>query len=135
MLTSLLAASLAAAPTQSAPVIEAGKANWSAFPALQKAARPHPTGAMVEHVAHILEEKSCALSGQTHRRFDIDVPYLVLVQPDGGAQRVVVADLGCPAIESYVGAIVIEMARAGDFRRTGAQRATWYAGSMNFNAR
>ena len=87
---------------------------------------------MVQHVQRMLERGECDLRGQSKRRFDIDVPYAVLVQPDGTAKRVVVSELGCPALETYVGLLVLEMARIGDFKSTGEPRPRWFASRLNF---
>lgn len=137
MLTSILTGLLlSAAPTTAAtPAVVAGKADWASFPALDRTPRPLPTGAMVEHVADMLQKKECRLPGQSHRRFDITIPYLALVKPDGAVERVVVADMGCPGLESYVGSLVLQLAGSGDFRPTGKAAPHWYASSLNFNVR
>jgi hypothetical protein len=133
MLNSLLAALLAAAGPQADTPVEAGRAEWSKFPALQQASRPYLTEATVDRVSELLRKQRCDLQGQSPRKFDIDIPYLVLVRPDGSAQRVVVADLGCPALETYAGSIVLHLARMGDFRPTGEPAPHWYSGKLNFN--
>ena len=113
--------------------VDVGRADWNSFPALQRADRELPMGAMLSRVEAILRERQCQLPGQSPRRFDITVPYLVLLEPDGSTNRVVVADIGCPALETYVGSIVTALAREGDFRPTGDARARWYASNVNFN--
>lgn len=133
MLLSLTAALLISGATLPPAKVEAGRADWESFPALHKAARSHPTSAMVDHVSGLLDKQSCSLPGQAPRKFDITVPYLVLVRPDGAAERIIVADLGCPALETYVGSIVLKLAELGDFRPTGEARPRWYASQLNFN--
>ena len=137
MLLSLTAALLIAGTAQaSAPAaVEAGRADWDKFPALQKAARSHPTSGMVDRVAEILRSEQCSLPGQSPQKFDITVPYLVLVRPDGAAERIVVADLGCPSLETFAGAIVQKLGELGDFRPTGKERPAWYSSKLNFNLR
>lgn len=127
---------LAAAPTQAAtPAVVAGKADWASFPALDRTPRPLPTGAMVDRVADMLERNECSLPGQSFRRFDITIPYLALVKPDGSVERVVVADMGCPSLEAYAGSLVLQLAGSGDFRPTGRSAPHWYASKLNFNVR
>ena len=113
--------------------VDVGRADWSSFPALQRANRQLPMSVILTRVEAILRERQCRLPGQSPTRFDITVPYLVLVEPDGSTSRVVVADMGCPALETYVGSIVAALAREGDFRPTGDARARWYASNFNFN--
>ena len=130
---SLVLALAALVSTPSAIPVDAGRANWSAFPTLAREARPLPTLDMIGRVETMLREDQCTLPGQRASNFDITVPYLVLVEPDGSASRIVVADMGCPELETYVGSIVTALSHAGDFRPTGQQRARWYAGDINFN--
>ena len=137
MMSALIAfAALAAtptAPTSDTVQIYVGRADWSAFPAPRLAPRPLPTGAMINRVERILRDRECVIRGQSARRFDITVPYLVLLEPNGTAARVVVEDLGCRPIEDLVGLIVVELGEHGDFRPTGEQEARWYASDLNFN--
>ena len=127
----LALAAFAAAPVS--PQVDVGRANWNAFPELRRSPRELPMAAMVAQVETFLRDGRCALAGQTAHRFDITIPYLVLVEPDGSPSRVVVADIGCPVLETYVGSVVIALAREGDFRPTGESRARWYGSSFNFN--
>lgn len=113
--------------------VDVGRADWSAFPELRRTARDLPMATMVAHVETILREGRCVLAGQSANRFDITVPYLVLLEPNGSTSRVVVADIGCPALETYVGSVVIALAREGDFPPTGERRARWYGSNFNFN--
>jgi hypothetical protein len=137
MLLSLSAALLVAGavPDPAPASVQAGRADWNKFPALQKAVRSHPTRSMVDRVSEMLRSEQCSLPGQSPSKFDITVPYLVLVRPDGAAERVVVADLGCPTLETYVGSIVLKLSELGDFRPTGHERPTWYSSKLNFNLR
>lgn len=134
MLASVVSGLILAAAPHAAAAVEAGKADWDKFPALQAAPRALPTAPMVDHVADMLKRKECSLAGQSARRFDITVPYLALVKPDGGVERVVVADMGCPGLESFVGSIVLQLAGSGDFRPTGKPAPQWYSSKLNFNA-
>ncbi|HYD36898.1 MAG TPA: hypothetical protein VEA60_04755, partial [Allosphingosinicella sp.] len=109
--------------TAGGPVqVDVGRADWDSMPPL-KVERRLPTADMVGQVERILLSGECSLAGQTARRFDITVPYAVLVEPDGGARRVVVAETGCAPLESYVGLVVLTMADAGDFRSSGEAKA------------
>jgi hypothetical protein len=128
----LIAAAAAAAMANQIPV-EAGRANWGDYPAASLAPRQLPTMAMVTQVETMLRDRTCRMRGQRADEFDIDVPYLALVQPDGSLARVVVADMGCPELETLVGEVVLSRAQAGDFRPTGAAEAQWYASNINFN--
>jgi hypothetical protein len=115
--------------------VDVGHANWSAMPPLRAERRNLPTAEMIGRVQEMLASGQCALAGQTAHRFDLNIPYAVLVEPDGRARRVVVAESGCQSLETYVGRIVLAMADAGDFKRTGESEARWFASAVNFSFR
>lgn len=130
MLTMLAAASLAS-PSVSLPV-DVGQFDPARFPRVALQQRRMPWETMVARVELMLRERACTFAGQTDRRFDITVPYVVLVEPNGTATRMVVAETGCTPLETYVGQIVRGLANAGDFRPTGAPEARWYSGEFRF---
>lgn len=122
---------MASAP---APIqVDVGKADWSAMPRLERVERPLPTPAMLDRVHNMLTSSKCRVRGAAPNRFDITVPYAVLVNPDGSAGRVVVGETGCAALESYVGLIVLGLAKQGDFKPSGDGKARWMSSEINFN--
>ena len=132
MLGSIAAAMLLS--TASGPIqVDVGRANWTSLPPLKAVERVMPSPEMVDRVETMLESGTCSISGQSAKKFDITIPYAVLVEPDGKARRVVVAETGCAELETYVGVIVSAMARAGDFRPTQEAKARWFASELNFN--
>jgi hypothetical protein len=126
--TTLLLASVSG-PIQ----VDVGRANWSTLPPLRAVQRVLPSPDMVDRVETMLETGTCKLEGQTAKKFDITIPYAVLLEPDGKAKRVVVAETGCAELETYVGVIVTAMAREGDFQPTREAKARWFASELNFN--
>jgi hypothetical protein len=115
--------------------VDVGRADWNAMPPLKAERRDLPTLEMVGRVQEMLASGECRLAGQTQHRFDLTVPYAVLVEPDGRPRRVVVAESGCSALETYVGRIVLAMADARDFKPTGERTARWFASAVNFTLR
>ena len=134
MWTTALASLLLAASSPAEIRVDVGRVNVDALPAVPTT-RQLPTPDMISKVEQILAAQTCKLPGQSKDRFDIDVPFAVLVQPDGRAGRVVVNEVGCPEIESLVGLVVLELARQGDFGATGQPKARWFGGKLNFNLR
>jgi hypothetical protein len=137
MLIALASALLAASTPANPPVdveVDVGRFEPGHFTEARLRERRMPHDRMLRRVETILREGQCTLSGQTHRRFDIRVPYVVRLEPDGTATRFVVADLGCAPLESFVGQVVIELARARDFRPTGADGPEWYSSELRFTA-
>ena len=125
---------LAAAPVAPVPnvQVDVGQFDPAAFPEAEMRERRMPHHTMLTRVEDILRERRCRLQGQSHRRFDIRVPYVVMLTPDGTPTRFVVADIGCQPIEAFVGRVILELAREGDFRPTGADEPQWYRSELRF---
>ena len=134
MLIAIASAFLASTPVAAAgtPAGSVGRFNEASYPEARLRERRMPHHAMLTRIEEILRERRCSLAGQNHRSFDIRVPYLVALDPDGRASEFVVADMGCQPLESFVGRIVHELARERDFRPTGAGEAGWYRGEVRF---
>jgi len=113
--------------------IDVGHAPWTSYPDLRPHPRDLPVGAMLTRVESILKERECQMRGQTHRRFDITVPWLVQVEPDGRLSRLVVADMGCRPLEVYVATLVVALAQRGDIRPALDTEPRIYASEFNFN--
>ncbi len=113
--------------------IDVGTGNWAALPDLKAETVRLPTSDMVHRVQRLLAAGECEFDGHSSRRFDITVPYAVLVEPDGTARRAIVAEMGCPALEAYVGGVVLKLAQRGDFQPTGEREARWFGSELNFN--
>lgn len=127
MMISIVAALAMNGATPAPARIEIGHAQWGKLPALARVERDLPIGAMVDRVEGILASKQCKLEGQSARRFEISVPYAVMLSADGKAQRVLVADMGCAPLEEMVGETVYQMSELGDFKNGRAQSGRWYA--------
>jgi hypothetical protein len=113
--------------------VDVGRIDRAGLPELPKVERMLPTPKMVDSVEQMLAEGECRIPGQSSKRFDIDVPYAVLVQPDGSAGRVVVTDMGCPPLETLTGLVVLELAREGSIKPTGEAKARWFWSKLNYN--
>jgi hypothetical protein len=127
MLTELLML----AATSYAPIF-VGKFDPAQFPNAQTVERRMPHADLDARIERILGRRECALAGQSKTRFDIVVPYAVLMESTGKPVKVVVKEIGCAPIERLVGEIGSELANAGDFKTThdGGQR--WYVTEAYF---
>ncbi len=128
MLSALLL--ILASPTY-APIY-VGKFDPADFPDAQKIERRMPHADLNNRIEKILSEKRCTIEGQTKTRFDIVVPYAVLMDASGKPERVVVKDLGCAPIERLVGEIGSELANAGDFKAARSGTRSWYVSEAYF---
>jgi hypothetical protein len=129
MLLPAIAATMLAAAT---PQVDVGNFDPRTFPDAQMQNRVLPQAQMVNLVEQTLREGDCEIPGQSFRSFDIRVPYLVQLQPDGTASRIVIRDLGCEQIHVLAGRVVMELDRLRDFRPTGRPDPAWYRSELRF---
>lgn len=129
-----IALTLAASPVQ-AQNVDVGKVNWSKLPALKEKPSRLDYAQLADRVEKVLSTENCQIKGASPQRFDITVPYAVLVEPNGKASRIVVAQMNCAGIETLVGEAVLARSDVGDFLPTGEAKARWYVSALNFTLR
>jgi hypothetical protein len=127
----LLAIAMLAVPA-AAQTVQTGRGDFARFPALKKKNRPLELSRLIAWTSDILATGQCRLRGQRPEKFDIDVPYAALVEPDGTVRRIIIAEIGCPALETMVGSTVVEMVKRGDVKPTGQDQAYWYGDRIAF---
>jgi hypothetical protein len=136
MLIAIASLALASTPVPAAQAptlnVDVGRFNEADFPEVGVRERRVPHETLIAGIETVLRERRCRFQGQSHRRFDLRVPYVVHLEPDGRPTRFVVADMGCQPLETYVGEYILEMARLRDFRPTGTGRAGWYRSEVRF---
>lgn len=123
----LLAVTPAYSAAPQVATIEVGSAQWDKMPALKVTSDRIDYPAVTTAISNMLESRLCKLAGQSSHRFDISVPYAVLVTPEGKAERVLVSETGCAALEDLVGEMAIAQSDAGVLLPTGDSRPRWYA--------
>lgn len=129
----LVLAALSLAGAASAQTVEVGKAdNWDGFPPIKRNSRPLDVSFLSDWAYDILKTGKCKLPGQRAERFDIDVPYVALIEPNGTVKRIIVAETGCAPLDTMVGSTVAEMAKRGEFKPTGQDRAYWFGDRIQF---
>jgi hypothetical protein len=128
----MLSALLLLAATPSYAPLFVGRFDPADFPNAQKIERRMPHADLNNRVEGILADQRCKLDGQTKTRFDIVVPYAVLMDPAGKPEKVVVKDIGCSPIETLVGQIGSELANAGDFKVSHNSGRQWYVSEAYF---
>lgn len=80
----------------------------------------------------MLDGGKCTLAGHTSRKFDISVPYAILLSSNGSPKRVVVGETGCAPLEILVGQIVLAQTKRGDFRTQHTDGDRWYVSDLYF---
>jgi hypothetical protein len=133
MLAALLYAFLQAAPAPAADIeVNVGRFDASEFPELIRLDRRMPEGEMVRRVEAMISDGRCSIDGATDRRFNIVVPFAILMDADGTPDTVVVHEAGCAALETLVGQIVLAQLERGDFRPQHREGQRWYVSELGF---
>jgi hypothetical protein len=128
----LLLALLMLAVPATAQTVETGRADWDKFPRVKKKQRPLDVSRLSDWAESVLSSGECRVPGMSPDKFDIDIPYAALVEPDGTVKRVIMADAGCPGLNTMVGSTIYDWVQRGDFKPTGKKEPLWFAGRVAF---
>jgi len=129
-----LAALSLSAPAWAQSVVSA-HGNWSAIP---PAKTRHSYAEYVDSnrltlwMEQALRDGTCKVPGMSPKKFDVDVPYAVLVEPDGSVSQIMIPEMGCPALNTIVGSTVVELGKRGMFKPTGLAQAAWFRDRIAF---
>jgi hypothetical protein len=129
-----LAALSLSAPVSAQKVVSA-HGDWSAIP---PAKTRHSYAEYVDSnrltlwMEQALRDGTCKVPGMNPNKFDVDVPYAVLVEPDGSVSQIMIPEMGCPALNTIIGSTVVELAQKGMFKPTGQEKASWFRDRIAF---
>ena len=126
----LIAALIAANHTPG--TIEVARADWSAFAPLQTADLAIPNGHMIMRVERMVRGQ-CRPLQQANWKFNFDINYAVMLDPQGHATRIIVEDIGCRPIETYVGNVVASLVEQGYVLTAPPAQPQWFTSRINFN--
>ena len=127
----LLAALSGEVPATNSQVSVAG-GDWSNIPLVKRSSNLRISDDLITKI-ETAAFGECAKPGQSKKRLNMNIPFLVQFLPDGGVEHVVVKRLDCPTIEQAAGGAVLQMARAGEYRPTGENTAGWYRGEITIS--
>lgn len=102
------------------------------FPEVIRLDRRLPHAEMIARVERMISEGRCTLAGASDRRFNIVVPFAILMEADGTPNSVVVHEAGCVALETLVGQIVLAQLERGDFVPSHQEGERWYVSELGF---
>ncbi len=124
---------LLAASANASPVSVAG-GDWSNIP-LAKTAGLHRVSTDVIERIEAAAIGECQLPGQSKRKVELNIPFIILFSPTGAVEQVVVKRLNCPTIEQAAGGAILTMAQKGEYQPTGENLERWYRGEISFVSR
>ena len=115
--------------------VQTGVTDWNKLP---QAHMRHSYAQYVDqnHIAiwteQVLKSPDCNVKGMRPDKFDIDVPYAVLVAPDGKVERILIPDMGCAGLNTVIGSTVMDIVKGGAFKPTGEKQALWYGDRLAY---
>jgi hypothetical protein len=131
----LALAALSLSPAASAQTVVSAHGNWSAIPAAKTRhsyAEYVDSNRLTLWMEQALRDGTCKVEGMSPKKFDVDVPYAVLVEPDGSVSQIMIPEMGCPALNTIIGSTVVELSRKGMFKPTGLAQAAWFRDRIAF---
>jgi len=130
----LLAAALLVGATQAQAIsVETAAAgDWGNVPLL-KFRGDTLKDAVVEKIHSLVASGTCVIPGQSKKKIDMAVPFLVHYGKDGAADRIVIAKLGCAEVESVIGGALVALVDQGAYKATGENPGGWYRHQLSFS--
>ena len=125
-------AALIATPLGAEPVSSAW-GDWREVPTIIKKGDLRVSSQTVDRIAAASADGKCPQVGD-EKHLRLSMPFLMEFSPRGQIQQVVVWKMNCPEIESLVGGMLLEMARAGEYRPTGENQLGWYRGEFKLTS-
>ena len=128
----MTALALSAAPAAAQINVDVGTGDWSAIPQVQPRGTLRMADAQMDAIERIAEQGRCNVPGLTRQAVDISVPFLIRYGANGQVERIVLQDLRCPDLEVALGAAVLHLARADEYRPRGNMVPGWYRSEIGF---
>jgi hypothetical protein len=116
------------------PEVSVASGDWGNIPAIAQVGDLQISDQFANQLISAVAANNCASAG-TPKHVNVAVPFLVQFTPQGQLERVVVHRIDCPAVEMIVGSVVLNMAKAGNYRPTGKNIEGWYLGRFEFESR
>jgi hypothetical protein len=127
----MIALLLMSAPAAAQTVLADG-GDWSGVPEIQPRGEHRMSFASMNRIEELAKSGECTVSGLGRRQIDLSVPFILEFTPEGQVKTVVVRELGCDRLESIMGGVIIQLARAGEYKPTGENRLGWYRSELSF---
>jgi hypothetical protein len=128
----MIAMALTAAPAAAQSVSSAG-GDWSRVPEIRALGMHRMSAESMDMIEELAKSGECAVPGLSKRKIDLTVPFVLEFKPSGEVQQVVVRKLGCDKLESIMGGVILQLARAGEYRPTGENELGWYRSELSFS--
>lgn len=126
----VLAMALLASGAAAAQTVDVGTGNWDRFPEAGRRGVYDLSDGTMDAIEAIGRAQACQVPGLGRTAIDLRVPVALRFDSRGQVERIVIRDIGCPALEQVLGRTLRGLASAGEFRPTGG--AGWYRSAVQF---
>ena len=113
-----------------AQTVDVGTGNWDRFPEARRAGTLYLSNATMDAIEALGREQACRVNGLSRNSVSLNVPFVIRFDAAGRPERIVLRDLGCPALERLLAQSLQGLAGAGEFRPTGG--AGWYRSTIQY---
>ncbi len=128
----IVAVAMAAAPAAAQTTVDVGTGDWSRIPEVRPRGHMQMADAQMDMIEQVAGQGRCNVPGLGARAVDISVPFLIRYGANGTVERIVLQDLRCPELEVALGAAVLHLARADEYRPRGHTVPGWYRSEIAF---
>jgi len=128
----LAALAFFAASAEAQTTVDVGTGDWSAIPEVQPRGNLRMADSQMDLIEQVAEQGRCTVPGLGRQAIDISVPFLIRYGANGTVEQIVLQDLRCPELEVALGAAVLHLARADEYRPRGTVVPGWYRSEIGF---
>jgi hypothetical protein len=128
----MIALLMTAAPAAAQTITSAG-GDWSQVPEIRARGLHRMSSESMDRIEELAKSGECSVPGLDRNRIDLTVPFVLEFAPGGELQKVVVRKLGCEQLESIMGGVILQLARAGEYKPTGENHLGWYRSELSFS--
>ena len=128
----IAAALLMTAGAASAMTVTSATGDWTEIPPLKTrgyALNDHVVGKIYE----LVESGACKIEGQSKKKLDMAVPFLVHFAKDGTPDQLVLGKIGCAEAEGVIGGALVVLINRGNYKSTGRNHTGWYRSQVSFS--
>ena len=84
-------------------------------------------------IYELVESGACQIEGQSSKKLDMAVPFLVHFAKDGTPDQLVLGKIGCAEAEGVIGGALVVLINQGNYKSTGKNRTGWYRSQVSFS--
>ncbi len=128
----ILALAFCASSAGAQTTVDVGTGDWSAIQEVRPRGFMRMADAQMDLIEQVAAQGRCNVPGLGRQAVDISVPFLIRYGANGAVEQIVLRDLHCPELEVALGAAVLHLARADEYRPRGATVPGWYRSEIGF---